>query len=96
MKHPATLKASPPLEIITRAPHQLGQALARLRTQRDLSQATLAQNAGLRQATVSKAEKGSGTTAIKTIYDMCAALGLELVVRPRPKPTAAARPEDIF
>jgi len=70
-------------EIVTRAPEQLGQALERCRRLRDLSQADLGRSAGIRQATVSKMEQGVDTTSLRTVYALCAALNLELVLRPR-------------
>jgi HTH-type transcriptional regulator / antitoxin HipB len=70
-------------EIVTRAPEQLGQALERYRKLRKLSQAELSASAGVRQATVSKVEHGSETTALRTVYALCAAMNLELVLRPR-------------
>ena len=73
------------LEIPTRAPDQLGVAIAQLRLQAALTQAKLAKSAGIRQATVSKTEQGAASTELKTIYAICAALGLELVLRPRRK-----------
>lgn len=83
------------LEVATRAPDQLGVAITRLRLQAALTQEKLAKSAGIRQATVSKTERGVGSTEIKTIYAICAALGLELVLRPRRK-TRDFRPEDLF
>jgi HTH-type transcriptional regulator/antitoxin HipB len=71
------------LIIATRAADQLAQAIARYRARSGLTQASLAKSAGLRQATISKIEKGLGTTKIETIYAICAALGLEVVLRPR-------------
>ena len=89
-----THRAAPkPVEVVTRAADQLADALARSRTRAGLSQAVVAASAGLRQATVSKAESGVGTTQLKTIYALCAALGLELVVRTR-QASDAARAED--
>ena len=85
-----------PLIITTRAPDQLGQALERYRARAKLTQTALAKSAGLRQATLSKVEKGLGTTEIGTLYAVCAALGLEVVLRPRQNETDEFRPEDIF
>ena len=82
------------LTIPTRAADQLGVAVARFRLQARLSQVALAKSAGLRQATVSKVERGAPNAEIKTIYAICAALGLELVVRPRE--TKVFRPEEFF
>lgn len=83
-------------EITTRAADQLGKALARCRALSQLSQAAVAANAGLRQATVSKAEQGSPTTQLHTVYALCAALGLELVVRPRQGAKRPMRLEDFI
>ena len=71
------------LAIPTRAPVQLGQAITRFRKSATLTQAKVAASAGVRQATVSKTEAGSGSTELKTIYALCAALNLELVLRRR-------------
>ena len=84
------------LIIATRAAGQLGQAIERYRARAKLTQASLAKSAGLRQATISKVEKGMGTTEIETIYAVCAALGLEVVLRPRQSEKVDFRPEDIF
>ena len=84
------------LVVPTRASHQLGQALARYRGRAELSQTALVRSAGLRQATVSKVEGGAGTTDIETIYALCAALGLELVLRSRQTNLNKLKPEDIF
>ena len=66
-----------------RSAEQLGAALKRLRKKVGLSQIALGKKAGLRQGTVSKVENGAKNTEIATIYSICAALGLELVVRDR-------------
>lgn len=84
------------LIIATRAASQLGLAIERYRKRGKLTQAALAKSAGLRQATVSKVEKGLGTTGVQTLYALCAALGLELVLRPRQSKEGEIRPEDIF
>ena len=84
------------LEVITRAPDQLGQAIERFRNRNDLSQASLAKSAGVRQATVSKVEKGLGTTEIETIFAVCAALGLEIVLRERNSQNAKLSIKELF
>lgn len=71
------------IEVPTRAPDQLGNAISRFRARSEITQAALAKEAGVRQATISKVEKGVGTTELQTIYSVCAALGLEIVIRPR-------------
>jgi HTH-type transcriptional regulator/antitoxin HipB len=82
--------------IATRAADHLGQALERYRLRAKLTQASLAKSAGLRQATISKVEQGLGTTEIATIYAICAALELELVLKPRLSDESDFRPENIF
>jgi HTH-type transcriptional regulator/antitoxin HipB len=69
--------------ISTRSAELLGAALKRLRMKRGISQAELGNKAGLRQGTISKVESGAKNTEIATIYSICAALGLELILRPR-------------
>ena len=93
---PSRPPGAKPAEITTRAADQLGGALARFRALSHLSQAQVAASAGLRQATVSKAEQGIPTTQLETIYALCAALALELVVRPREGGRAPARLEDFI
>jgi HTH-type transcriptional regulator / antitoxin HipB len=70
---------------LARTPVQLGNALRRFRGLRGLSQAKLASLTGLRQATVSQIENGSGATRLETIIGILAALDLELTVAPRTK-----------
>ncbi|MCM0605514.1 MAG: helix-turn-helix domain-containing protein [Xanthomonadaceae bacterium] len=76
-------KPSKPLEISIRASNQLGQAIERARKRLDLSQTLLAKSAGTRQATISNIEKGIGSTKIETLFAICAALGIEVVLRER-------------
>lgn len=71
-----------PLQLVARTPEQLGHALMRHRTRQELSQADLGRKAALRQPTISDLESGKGR--IKTLTDALSALGLELVVRPKP------------
>ncbi len=71
--------------IPTRSAQQLGQALRRLRKIKGLTQADLAQQAGMRQPTVSSVEAGAPGTALTTIFSLLTAMDLELVVRERRK-----------
>src|SRR5262249_20732286 len=87
-------KKTKELVIATRATSQLGHALARYRASAQLTQTSLAKSAGLRQATLSKVENGQGTIEIDTVYAICAALGLELVLRLRKGEEREFRPED--
>ncbi|WP_294320501.1 helix-turn-helix transcriptional regulator [uncultured Sphingomonas sp.] len=68
---------------LARTPGQFGEALRRTRLSRGWSQTQLAQQAGLRQATISQIENGHGATRIDTLCAVLAALDLELTVAPR-------------
>jgi HTH-type transcriptional regulator/antitoxin HipB len=81
------------LELVVRTPDQLGHALARYRKFRKITQREAGQKSGLRQATISKLEAGSGR--IDTLTGVLGALGLELVVRERRTGTEVDL-EDLF
>ena len=80
-------------ELVVRMPGQIGQALARYRKLRKLSQQEAGQKSGLRQATISNLEAGSGR--IDTLTDVLGTLGLELVIRERREGTAVDL-DDLF
>jgi len=79
------------MDQITRTGPQLGAALRRKRKQAGFSQQALADKINLRQATISRLESGDTGTKLGTLLDVMAALGLEIIVRPRSK----GRPADI-
>ena len=56
----------------------LGLALASLRKGKGWTQQSLAQKAGLRQATISRLENGVPGTTLETLLRVCAALGLDI------------------
>ena len=74
---------------IARTPKQIGAALRRRRRQLRLSQAALGSRTNLRQATISALENGEPGTELRTLVDVIAALGLELVVQERSKATSS-------
>jgi HTH-type transcriptional regulator/antitoxin HipB len=80
---------------LARTPKQLGEVLRRSRTLANLTQSQLAARAGLRQATISQIEGGSGATKIETISAVLSALDLELTIAPRSK-SSSKDIEDIF
>lgn len=80
---------------IARNEKQLGAILRRARKQAGLSQSALGDNIHLRQGTVSRMEAGEPAVQLRTVMGALAALGLELVVRPRTKGSAADI-EDLF
>jgi HTH-type transcriptional regulator / antitoxin HipB len=66
-----------------RSPEALGRAIRAARTERELTQAQLAERAVTSRQTIVAIESGHETRAIETLFDTLAALGLELTVRPR-------------
>jgi len=66
-----------------RRPQDMGQALRRIRRARQLTQAQLAELTGLRQPTISELEQGAPGTRLQTLFDVLAALDLELNLQPR-------------
>ena len=80
---------------LARSAVQIGNIVKRQRRAAGLTQNDLAERLGVRQATVSSVEAGAGGTKLSTLFDMLAALDLELTVAPRSGGTPAAL-EDIF
>jgi HTH-type transcriptional regulator/antitoxin HipB len=83
------------MDHITRTPKQLGTVIRRRRKEVGLSQEALASRIHSRQATVSALENSTTDTRLETIFNVLAALDLELVVRPRTK-GSAKEIEDLF
>ena len=80
---------------IARNEKQLGAILRRARKQAGLTQGGLGDHIHLRQATVPRLEAGEPAVQLRTLMAALSALGLELVVRPRSKGSAADI-EDLF
>lgn len=80
---------------ITRTPKDLGTALRKARKAQNLTQAELANRAGIWQRTVSNIETGAGGAKVDTIFDLLAALDLEIRISPRSKMKQSDL-EDIF
>ena len=83
------------VDIIARDTRQLGTALRRRRKEQNLTQSELGARMNARQATVSKLEKGGPATQLQSLMNALAALGLELVVRPRTT-SSVKELEDLF
>jgi len=77
------------MEQVARTQRQLGAALRRQRKHLGLTQSALAAKISSRQATVSDLEGGDRDTRLQTVFELLAALDLELVVRPRTQRDAA-------
>lgn len=80
---------------IARTPTQIGAIVRRERRKRGLAQGELGRRIGLRQATISKLEKGEPATQLRTLLDALRALDLQLTIGERG--TAARQElEDLF
>lgn len=55
-----------------------------------MTQKDLATRSGVWQETISKIENGQSGTRLETLFDLCAALDLELVVTDRSKGSSAS------
>jgi len=71
------------VDSIVRTPRTLGAVLRRERRRLGVSQGELGERINLRQATISALEAGAVDAKLSTLMDVIAALGLELVIRPR-------------
>jgi HTH-type transcriptional regulator / antitoxin HipB len=80
---------------LARSPQQLGRVIQTFRHRRDLNQTQLANLAGLRQEMISKIETGQGGVKLATLFNLLAALDLEMTVAPRSK-SSSMDIEDIF
>ena len=80
---------------IVRTPEQIGAAIRRLRKLRGITQAELGSRLSLRQAKISEIENGAPGTALNTLYDVLAALELDLLIQPRNQ-NKGTNIEDIF
>ena len=74
---------------------QVGRLIQRFRQEKGLNQTQLAQLAGQRQEMISKIETGQGGVKLTTLFDVLAALGLEMTLEPRSQ-SSSADIEDIF
>lgn len=77
------------MDQIVRTPKQVGEVLRRHRRQHAVTQTTLASQAGVRPATISDLENGERGARMDTLFDVLAALDLEIVIRPRSKASSA-------
>ncbi|MGH6933536.1 MAG: helix-turn-helix domain-containing protein [Dongiaceae bacterium] len=82
------------MEQIGRTTKQIGAAIRRRRRALNLRQGDLGAKTNLRQATISALENGEPGTRLRTLIEVMAALGLELVIRERSK--ASEDIEDLF
>ena len=82
------------MEQIARTSRQIGAAIRRRRRRLSLRQGDVGSRTNLRQATISALENGEPGTQIRTLINVMAALGLEMVIRERSK--AGKDIEDLY
>jgi HTH-type transcriptional regulator/antitoxin HipB len=73
------------MDQIARTTKDLGNALRQARKAQSLTQADLAARAGIWQRTVSTIETSASGAKVDTIFDLLAALDLEMHIVPRSK-----------
>lgn len=74
---------------LARSPKQMGAIIQAARRQRGMNQSQLADLAGMRQETVSSIEGGLPGAKLSSIFDILAALDLEITVQTRSRSSAA-------
>jgi HTH-type transcriptional regulator/antitoxin HipB len=78
-----------------RTAKQIGAIIRRARRNAGLTQTDLGKRIGLRQATISRLEKGEEETRLSTLLDALSALALEIVIGKRGK-ASTRNLEDMF
>ena len=78
-----------------RTAKQIGAIIRRARRSAGMSQGTLGAKIGLRQATISKLERGEPATQLVTLLDALSALGMEIIIDRRGR-VVAKDLEDMF
>ena len=73
------------MDQIARTTKDLGNVLRQARKAHNLTQAELASRAGIWQSTISNIETSASGAKIDTIFDLLAALDLEIQIVPRSK-----------
>ena len=87
-------RTNPPMEQIARISRQVGAAIRRRRRSLSMRQGDVGSRTSLRQATISALENGEPGTQLRTLLNVMAALGLEMVIRERSK--ASEGLEDLY
>ena len=80
---------------IARTTKQAGEAVRRERKKRGLTQQQLGAKIHRRQATISKLEAGEPATELRVLFDVLAALDLEILIQSRTK-ASLNEIEDLF
>ena len=78
-----------------RTAKQIGAIIRRTRRKAGITQTELGNRIGLRQATISRLERGEAETKLSTLTNVLTALGLEIIVDKRRRASAKDL-EDLF
>jgi HTH-type transcriptional regulator/antitoxin HipB len=78
-----------------RTAKQIGAVIRRARRRAGISQTDLGAKIGLRQATISRLERGEAEMLLSTLLDALSALGLEIIIDKRGR-ISGRDLEDIF
>ncbi|KLN61661.1 XRE family transcriptional regulator [Kiloniella spongiae] len=70
---------------LIRTPKDMGRAIREARKDQKLTQKELAVKSGVWQETISKLENGAASTKLETLFDLIAALDLEVLMQTRSK-----------
>ncbi|PLW76039.1 helix-turn-helix domain-containing protein [Cohaesibacter celericrescens] len=73
------------MKFLARTPKNIGHAIRQARIARGLTQKELASISGIWQETISKIENDISATKLETIFDLLAALDLEIQLQTRTK-----------
>lgn len=73
------------MKLLARLPKDVGSAIRQARKAKKLTQKELAVKSGVWQETISKIENGTASANLETIFDLLAALDMEMQIQPRSK-----------
>lgn len=82
------------MDMFARTPKDIGHVIRQARKTKGLTQKELALQSGVWQETISKIENGAASARLETLFDVLAALDMEIEIRPRSK--GDGNLEDIF
>lgn len=77
------------MKLRARLPKDVGSAIRQTRKAKKLTQKELAVKSGVWQETISKIENGAASANLETIFDLLAALDMEMQIQPRSKGSEA-------
>ena len=82
------------MEQLITTTRQLGIVLRGYRKSKRFTQITAAERVGLQPKTISLLELSAGRSSVESLFKLLSSLDLELVLRPKPLPSAVREPSD--